>query len=92
MEQSRLKLDADAVARLFEKSYAQKQALAQILHQLKPQPSDTLLLVNVNPAVYEQLKDTESLKVLGAENVFVTSQPGTSSQAAYEKAQQLIHP
>ena len=53
---------------------------------------NTLLLVNVNPAVYEQLKDTESLKVLGTENVFVANQPGASSQAAYEKAQQLIHP
>ena len=53
---------------------------------------NTLLLVNVNPAVYEQLKDTESLKMLGAENVFVANQPGASSQEAYEKAQQLIHP
>jgi SAM-dependent methyltransferase len=46
MEQSRLRLDADAVASLFEKSYAPKQALAHIVGQLKPQPSDTLLLVN----------------------------------------------
>ena len=50
------------------------------------------MLVSVNPAVYDQLKDTECLKVLGAEHVFVASQPGTSSKAAYEKAQQLIHP
>ena len=46
---------------------------------------NTLMLVGVNPAVYEQLKDTECLKVLGAENVFVAEQPGASSRQAYEK-------
>ena len=53
---------------------------------------NTLMLVSVSPAVYEQLKDTECLKVLGAENVFVAEQPGASSRQAYEKAQQLIQP
>ena len=48
------------------------------------------LMVSVNPAVYEQLKDTECLKVLGAEHVFLASQPGASTMQAYEKAQQLI--
>jgi SulP family sulfate permease len=51
---------------------------------------NTLMLVGVNPAVYEQLKDTECLQVLGAENVFVASQPGASAMQAYQKAQQLI--
>ena len=51
---------------------------------------NTLMLVGVNPAVYEQLKDTQCLKVLGAENVFVASQPGAASMQAYQKAQQLI--
>src|SRR5512136_361290 len=51
---------------------------------------NTLLLVNVNPAVYEQLKDTECLQVLGAENVFLLSQLGVSAMQAYQKAQQLI--
>ena len=51
---------------------------------------NTLMLVNVNPAVYEQLKETECLQVLGDEHVFVASQPGATSMQAYEKAQQLI--
>jgi len=44
----------------------------------------------VNPAVYEQLKDTDCLKVLGAENVFMADQPGAAARQAYQKAQQLI--
>jgi sulfate permease, SulP family len=51
---------------------------------------NTLMLVGVNPVVYNQLKDTECLKVVGDENVFVANQPGASSRQAYEKAQQLI--
>ena len=51
---------------------------------------NTLMLVSVTPAAYEQLKDTECLKVLGVENVFVADQPGASSMEAYQKAQQLI--
>jgi SulP family sulfate permease len=51
---------------------------------------NTLLLVGVNPAVYEQLKDTECLAVLGSENVFVSNKPSESNQAAYQKAQHLI--
>ena len=49
-----------------------------------------VLLVGVNPAVYEQLTETQFLVVLGAENVFVASKPGESTLQAYEKAQQLI--
>jgi hypothetical protein len=48
------------------------------------------LMVSVNPAAYDQLKDTECLQVLGAENVFVAEQPGALSKEAYQKAQQLI--
>lgn len=51
---------------------------------------NTLMLVNVNSAVYEQLRDTECLDILGDENVFVASKPGESNQEAYQKAQQLI--
>ena len=51
---------------------------------------NTLMLVSVNPAVYDQLKETECLQVLGAENVFVAEQPGASSMEAYQKAQQLV--
>ena len=51
---------------------------------------NTLMLVGVNPAVYEQLAETQFLVVLGAENVFVASKPGESTLQAYEKAQQLI--
>ncbi len=51
---------------------------------------NTLMLISVNPAAYEQLKDTECLQVLGEENVFVADQPGASTMQAYQKAQQLI--
>src|SRR5512136_5202 len=53
---------------------------------------NTLMLVSVTPAAYEQLKDTECLQVLGVENVFVANQPGATSMQAYETAQQLIQP
>ena len=49
-----------------------------------------LMLIGVNPAVYDQLKETECLKVLGAENVFVADQPGAGAREAYEQAQQFV--
>ena len=51
---------------------------------------NTLMLVSVSPAVREQLENTEALTVLGTENVFITTQPGESTEEAYQKAQQLI--
>ena len=51
---------------------------------------NTLMLVGVNPAVYEQLAETKCLDVIGAENVFVASKPGESTLQAYQKAQQII--
>jgi SulP family sulfate permease len=51
---------------------------------------NTLMLVSVNPAAYEQLKDSGCLQVLGEANVFVASTPGASTKAAYQQAQQLI--
>jgi len=51
---------------------------------------NTLILVSISPAVYEQLAETEFLDVLGAENVFVASKPGESTMRAYQKAQQMI--
>jgi SulP family sulfate permease len=51
---------------------------------------NTLILVSISPAVYEQLAETEFLDVLGAENVFVASKPGESTMQAYRKAQQMI--
>jgi len=51
---------------------------------------NTLMLVGVNPAVYEQLAETKCLDVIGAENVFVASKPGESTLHAYQKAQQII--
>ena len=51
---------------------------------------NTLMLVSVSPAVYEQLAETEFLDVLGAEHVFVASKPGESTMQAYQKAQQII--
>ncbi len=51
---------------------------------------NTLMLISVTPAAYEQLKDTECLQVLGAENVFVADQPGAAAMQAYQKAQQLV--
>jgi len=53
---------------------------------------NTLMLVSVTPAVYDQLKETECLKVLGAENVFVAERPGATSMQAFQKAQQLVQP
>ncbi len=51
---------------------------------------NTLMLVSVSPAIREQLEDTETLTILGAENVFVASKPGESTELVYQKAQQLI--
>lgn len=61
---------------------------AQALHA----HGNTLMLVSVTPAAYEQLKETECLKVLGEANVFVASTPGASTKEAYQKAQQLTQP
>jgi SulP family sulfate permease len=51
---------------------------------------NTLMLVSVSPAVYEQLAETECLGVLGTENVYVAGQPGESTLKATQRAQQLI--
>ncbi|MFO7635075.1 MAG: SulP family inorganic anion transporter [Caldilinea sp.] len=51
---------------------------------------NTLMLVSVSPAVYEQLEETEFLNLLGVEHVFVASKPGESTAHAYQQAQQLI--
>ena len=59
---------------------------AQALHA----QGNTLILVSISPAVYEQLAETEFLDVLGAEHVFVASKPGESTMRAYQKAQQII--
>jgi SulP family sulfate permease len=67
------------------------EVLERYAHALQAN-ENTLILVSVDPAVYEQLKDTESLKVLGAENVFVASQPGASTAQANDRAQRLINP
>ena len=53
---------------------------------------NTLMLISVTPAAYEQLKDTECLQVLGEANVFIASTPGASTKAAYQQAQQLVQP
>jgi sulfate permease, SulP family len=49
-----------------------------------------LMLIGVSPAVYDQLKETDCLKVLGAENVFVADQPGAGATEAYQQAQQFV--
>jgi hypothetical protein len=49
-----------------------------------------LMLIGVNPAVYDQLKETECLKVLGAENVFMADRPGAGARKAYQQAQQFV--
>jgi SulP family sulfate permease len=49
-----------------------------------------LMLIGVNPAVYDQLKETECLKVLGEKNVFVADQPGVGAREAYQQAQQFV--
>ena len=49
-----------------------------------------LMLIGVSPAVYDQLKETDCLKVLGAENVFVADQPGVGAKEAYQQAQQFV--
>jgi SulP family sulfate permease len=59
---------------------------AQALHA----QGNTLILVSISPAVYEQLAETEFLDVLGTENVFVASKPGESTMQAYRKAQQIV--
>jgi sulfate permease, SulP family len=51
---------------------------------------NTLMLISVTPTAYEQFKETECLKVLGEANVFVAGTPGASTNAAYQRAQQLI--
>jgi SulP family sulfate permease len=51
---------------------------------------NTLMLISVTPTAYEQLKETECLKVLDEANVFVAGTPGASTKAAYQRAQQLI--
>ena len=53
---------------------------------------NTLMLVSVNPAVYDQLKETECLQVLGEKNVFVANQPGATIMHAYRQAQQIVQP
>jgi SulP family sulfate permease len=49
-----------------------------------------LMLIGVNPAVYDQLKETECLKVLGEKNVFVADQPGAGAREAYQQAQHFV--
>jgi SulP family sulfate permease len=49
-----------------------------------------LMLIGVTPSVYEQLKVTDCLKVLGAENVFIADQPGVGAREAYQQAQQFV--
>jgi hypothetical protein len=51
---------------------------------------NTLMLVSVNSAAYEQLQDTGCLLVLGDEKVFVADQSGATTMQAFPKAQQLI--
>lgn len=59
---------------------------AQALHA----QGNTLMLVSVSPAVYEQLAETEFLDVVGADHVFVASKPGESTLRAYQQAQETI--
>ena len=54
---------------------------AQALHA----HGNTLMLVSVSPAVYEQLAATEFLLCWDAEHVFVASKPGESTTRAYQK-------
>ena len=63
--------------------------LERYVQALQPN-SNTLMLVNVDPAVYKQLENTKTLEILGADHVFVTSKQGDTTRKAYEKAQQLI--
>ena len=53
---------------------------------------NTLMLVSVNPAAYEQLKDTECLKCWGLRTCLWPSSRAHPAMQAYEKAQQLIQP
>ena len=53
---------------------------------------NTLMLVSVSSAVYDQLKETECLQVLGEKNVFVANQRGATTRQAYQQAQQLVQP
>ena len=48
---------------------------AQALHA----QGNTLILVSISPAVYEQLAATEFLDVLGAAHMFVANKPGEST-------------
>jgi len=49
-----------------------------------------LMLIGVSPAVYDQLKETECLNVLGEKNVFMADQPGVGAKEAYQQAQQFV--
>ena len=49
-----------------------------------------LMLIGVSPAVYDQLKETECLQVLGEKNVFMADQPGAGAREAYQQAQQFV--
>ena len=49
-----------------------------------------LMLIGVTPAVYDQLKETECLNVLGEKNVFRADQPGVGDKEAYQQAQQFV--
>ena len=51
---------------------------------------NTLLLANVSPDVYAQMKETLCLEVVGAENVFVSDNTHVSSANAYARAEQLV--
>ncbi|MFN8378933.1 MAG: SulP family inorganic anion transporter [Anaerolineae bacterium] len=49
-----------------------------------------LMLANVTPAVHDQLDATDTLDVLGPENVFLVGVTGESVRSAYQKAQAFI--
>ncbi len=51
---------------------------------------NTLLVANVSPELYEQMQETLTVNVIGAENIFVTSKEGDSSIKAYETATRLL--
>jgi SulP family sulfate permease len=51
---------------------------------------NTLMLVSVNPLVYNQLVETDRISILGKENVFQESIHGETNRQANERAQALI--
>jgi SulP family sulfate permease len=51
---------------------------------------NTLMLVNVDPAVHTQFVNTGVLRLLGEENVFLFSLHGETTRQAHERAKQLI--